>query len=244
MLDAAFDDAEAAQRCVEIALKNASRRTIPEGVEDLLQFGREHLVPVLAEELGPRIVAMLFEDLTSDLGKLRRSDIRVAPAQRAFRRPSTVPRITLSPASEVPSSSRPSLTTIQSPAPRDSLPAQRPVVAIVEGDRWRRAPIARALVQSGCDVLPLDSSAAALDHLHRGHAERVDVVIMEITSDDDRHLLAELITRFPSVRAIAWTEAEADDASRTHTTAGLVAYAYLPRASAPAQVAEAARRLV
>jgi hypothetical protein len=243
MLDAAFDDPEQAQRCVEIALKNASRRTIPEGVEDLLQFGREHLVPVLAEELGPRIVQMLFEDLASELGKLRRSDVRFAPAPRAFRRPSTAPRVTLSPASEVPVSSRP-LNTIQSPAPRDSLPAQRPVVAIVEGDRWRRAPIARALVQGGCDVLPLDSSAAALDHLHRGHAERIDVVILEIATDDDRLLLRELVMRFPSVRAIAWTEASADETGQRLTTAGIVAFAHLPRAAAPAQVAEAARRLV
>ncbi|MGZ3453772.1 MAG: hypothetical protein ACXVEF_29475 [Polyangiales bacterium] len=245
MLDAAFDDPEAAQRCVELALKNASRRTIPESLEELLQFGREHLVPVLAEELGPRIVAMLFEDLTNELGNLRRSEVRFAPTPRAFRRPSTAPRITLSPASEVPPSSGPSLNTIQSPAPRESLPAAaRPVVAIVEGDRWRRAPIARALVQGGCDVLPLDSSAAALDHLPRGHAERIDVVVMEIVAEDDRLLLRQLVSRFPSVRVIAWTEAAAEEAGLQLTTAGLVAFAHLPRAAAPAQVAEAARRLV
>jgi hypothetical protein len=216
MLDAAFDDPEVAQRCVELALKSASRITIPDGVEELLAFGREHLVPVLSDELGPRIVAMLFEDLVTDLRKLRKSEIRFAPVPRAFRRSSTVPRLTLSPASEVPSS-RPSLTTIQSPAPRDSLPAGRPVVALVEGDRWRRAPIARQLVQNGCDVLPLDSSAAALDHLH------------------------QLRTRFPAARIVAWSN---DPAASEHArTAGFEQVVELSRTVSPASVADAAKKL-
>lgn len=245
MLDAAFDDPDVANRCIELALKNAGRLTIPETVDELLRFGREHLVPVLSDELGPRIVSMLFEDLANELGKLRRSDMRLAVTPRQFRQPSTIPRLTVPPitVSEVPSSSRRN-PTIQSPEPRESLPATRPLIAIVESDRWSRAPIARVLVQSGCDVLPLDGSRAALDHLHRAPSDRIDVVVTEIASSDDALLLRELRARFPAVRVVAWSQLPSEQASRTLSTAGVSSFHVVPRTAPASHVADAVRRLV
>lgn len=152
MLEAAFDDREAAARCVELALVRANRETIPVNTEELLAFGREHLCPVLAEELGPRIVQALFDDLAAELASLRRSDTRVVAALGRIAA-SSIPRLTVPPITEVPQS----LPTIQSPAPTDDV-ATRKVIALVERDRWTRAMIARVLVQTGFDVLPLDNT--------------------------------------------------------------------------------------
>ncbi len=149
MLDAAFDDRESADRIVDGALESAGRSTLPEASEELLAFGREHLCPMLAEELGPRLVAALFEDLVAELSQLRRSDTRLASPRTIL---SNVPPLTVPPITEVPAS----LPTIQSPAPTDSS-ALRKVVAVVERDRWTRASVARVLVQCGFDVLPLDT---------------------------------------------------------------------------------------
>lgn len=151
MLDAAFDDKDIAARAVELALKNAGRRTIPDSIDEMLVFGREHLCPVLADELGPRLVQALFDDLIGELGNLRRSEMRFAAPRRMK---SSVPRLTVPPITEVP---RP-LPTMLSPAPNGE-GGTRKVVAIVEQDRWTRASVARVLVQAGFDVLPLDSEA-------------------------------------------------------------------------------------
>ena len=151
MLDAAFDDKDTAARCVELALKNAGRRTIPETIDDMIRFGREHLCPALADELGPRLVQALFDDLIADLAQLRRSDTRVAVPRRMK---SSIPRLTVPPITELPRA----LPTVHSPPPSEES-ASRKVVAIVEQDRWARAAVARVLVQSGFDVLPLDSEA-------------------------------------------------------------------------------------
>lgn len=176
MLDAAFDDKEAANRCVEVALANAGRETIPESATDLLTFGQEYLCPVLAEELGPRIVQALFDDLCSELAQLRRSSLRVATA-KPFK--SSVPRLTVPPITEVPRS----LPTIHSPAPNDDVTARK-VIALVERDRWTRASIARVLVQSGFDVLPLDSTDELLQ-------ARVDAIVFvgEAKGDQPRSVV-------------------------------------------------------
>lgn len=150
MLDAAFDDKEVGARCVELALKNAGRQTIPESVDGMLLFCSQHLNPTLADELGPRLVQALFDDLTTELSKLRRSNMRLA-APRSI---TSAPRLTVPPITELPRA----LPTIHSPAPNDDI-ATRKVIAIVEKDRWKRASVARVLVQSGYDVLPLDSEA-------------------------------------------------------------------------------------
>lgn len=152
MLDAAFNDSESAARVVELALINAGRQTIPESSEELLAFGREFLCPVLADELGPRLVQALFDDLVAELAVLRRSDTRVA-ALNVRIVTSSIPRLTVPPITEVPRS----LPTIHSPAPNDDATARK-VVALVERDRWTRASIARVLVQSGFDVLPVDNT--------------------------------------------------------------------------------------
>lgn len=247
LLDAAFDDADLAERCLERALRDANRVTVPDRVDDLLVFGRGHLVPILAEELGPRLAATLFEDLEHELVKLRKSDARVAPP-RAFRRPSTAPRLTVPAVDRSPAiateAPRSPLPTIQSPEPRDSLPADRPVLALVEGDGFARAPVARALVRAGFDVLPLDSPAAVLDFCHRESTRtRIHVVVVEIDGDVDA-ALAALRERDADLRVLAWTRARPESAADRLVRVGVSRFAVVSRTATAAQLVEAARRLL
>lgn len=181
MLEAAFDDADSAARCIELALVGAGRHTVPESVEDLLDFGREHLCPILAEELGPRIVQALFDDLIAELNALRRSDTRVS-ALRPLE-------------SGISGLAGGNLPTIQSPAPSED-DGVRKVIALVERDRWTRAAVARVLVQSGFDVLPLDTT----DDLSE---VEVDAVVVVGQSQSVRHATTIAIPRDASSAQIA-----------------------------------------
>jgi len=237
MLDAAFDDRETAARCMELALLNASRRTIPQSIDEMLAFGREHLLPIMADELGPRIVQALFEDLTGELARLRRSDVH-----SAMPRPmkSSVPRLTVPPVdgeggevvSEVPVSN----PTIHSPAPSED-PAARPVIAIVEADRWTRASIARVLVQGGYDVLPLDGPSALGDLPYE-----IDIMVIDV-GEAEIEAIRALREKRPNVRIVAWTKVEASEAGRRLRDAGIAHHAAIARAATSAQVADAVRSL-
>ncbi len=243
MLEAAFDEPELAERCITAALLDAGRDDVPADTEELLAFGREHLVPILAEELGPRIVSMLFEDLVSDLARLRRSDIRLTdPTPRAL---GALGPLTLPPLRDFEQRPHTPAPTMHSPAPRESLPAIRAVVAIIESDRWVRAPIARGLVQAGYDVLPLDSATSLLDLFRDGEAsERIDVVVTEVTSPEDAAVLRELRLRRPNARVVAWTRATSELAAGRVAQSGIASFSVVPRNVAAARVVEAARRLL
>jgi len=230
MLDAAFDDREVAARCMELALVNAGRRTVPQAIEEMLSFGREHLLPIMAEELGPRIVQALFDDLAAELARLRRSDIH-----SAMPRPlkSSIPKLTVPPIiSEAPRSN----PTIQSPAPNEDA-STRPVIAIVEADRWARASLARVLVQSGFDVLPLDAPTGAIDLPYE-----IDVIVIDV-GESELDALSALCQRRPRLRVLAWTKLDAADAGQRLGAAGVAQHAAIPRTASTAQIAEALRRL-
>jgi len=230
MLDAAFDDPEMAARCMELSLTHAGRRTVPSAVEEMLAFGREHLLPIMAEELGPRIVQALFDDLAAELALLRRSDVHTA-MPRPFK--SSLPRLTVPPViSELPSA-----PTIQSPAPSEDA-VTRPVIAIVEEDRWTRASLARVLVQGGCDVLPLDGPSALADLSYD-----IDVIVIDV-SDVELRAVRVLREKRPALRVLAWTKLEAIEAGRLLGEAGITAFDAIPRTAPPARVADAVRALV
>ena len=230
MLDAAFDDREVAARCMELALVNAGRRTVPQASDEMLSFGREHLLPVMAEELGPRIVQALFDDLAAELARLRRSDIH-----SAMPRPlnSSIPKLTVPPIiSEAPRSN----PTIQSPAPNEDASA-RPVIAIVEGDRWTRASLARVLVQNGFDVLPLDTPNGALDLPYE-----IDVIVIDV-GENELNALQAFCQNRPRLRVLAWTKLDAAEAGRKLAAVGVSHHGAIPRSASTAQIAEALRRL-
>lgn len=230
MLDAAFDDRETAARCMDLALTRAGLRTVPEGIDETLQFGREHLLPILAEELGPRLVQALFEDLTAEL--MRRSAVHAA-ADRAST--SSAPRLTVPPIiSERPRSN----PTIHSPAPADDAAPARPIIAVVEPDRWVRASVARVLVQNGCDVLPLDEPTALVDAPYE-----IDVVVIDLGRAELEAVRA-LAARRRGLRVVAWTRLETSDATRRLDEIGVARTAAVPRTAPTAHLADTVRTLL
>lgn len=196
MLEAAFDDHESMRRTLDVALRGAARTTLPESIDDVLAFARDHLQPLLAEELGPRTVQMLLDDLCAELSRMRRSSVRMARV--ALRRiASPVEPLTLGPVSE-------GHPTIRSPEPNEALPSERPLVAIADGDRWARAPIARALLQAGFDVLPLEGPADLLDVCACGDLQRrFDALIIDPDAPDAEAAVAALHTLRPAVRVLS-----------------------------------------
>jgi hypothetical protein len=246
MLTAAFDDDAAARACIASALARAGCDRLPDEPDDLMAFTRDHVVPILTEELGPRLVAMLFEDLVAETAFLRRSETRLAhPIGRALRRLTTSSGLSSTatrPANRAKRALAP-MPTIQSPEPRDSAPPCRPLVAVAERDRWRRAQVARALVQAGFDVLPLDDLEVLVGALEAGEDAPFDLLITDLV-DDLEGRLAALRERRPHLRVLAWTDRSPEEGSSLLAAAGVDGFAFLPRAAPLPRLGDAARRLL
>lgn len=192
-LATACADGELAHRCVNTALRSAGLTAMPEEMESLLQFALEHLEPVLAEELGPRMARTMMEDLEEEIHRVRRSTVRMARV--ALKRVPTPAMPKTVPPTPVP--------TVRSPAPRESLPVTRPVVALVDDDRWSRSSLARTLLQAGCDVLPLDSPRDLIESFVDAAPDtHVDVVVIDAREPRAPEAIAALLHALPRVRVV------------------------------------------
>lgn len=131
-LDLAFGDDNSGRVLVHAALRSARRATLPEDPDAVLDFVRAHMMGALMEELGPRVVSALLEQLDEDLHQAPPSERRAIEDH---------PVVT----SEVPKSSGVRL---------------RSCVLLIDEDRFARSNLARTLITSSCDVsaaeTPLD----------------------------------------------------------------------------------------
>lgn len=191
-LEATCADSELAQRCIATALRAANLPAVPDEIESLLAFARLSLEPVLAEELGPRTAHAIMQDLEAEIVRVRRSTVRMARV--ALKRIATPASPVTVPPTPVP--------TVHSPAPRDSLPAGRPVVAIVDHDRWARASLARALLQAGCDVLPLDGPTELRELFADAEETHVDAVVIDHTGSGAAEAIAALLCVLPAAKVL------------------------------------------
>lgn len=192
-LAAACADGELAHRCVNAALRSADLVSMPEEMDSLLQFALDHLEPVLAEELGPRIARTMMEDLEEEMHRVRRSTVRMARV--ALKRVPTPAMPKTVPPTPVP--------TVRSPAPRESLPVTRPVVALVDEDRWARASLARTLLQAGCDVLPLDTPRDLIESFVDAAPDtHVDVLVIATREAHAPEAIAALLHALPRARVV------------------------------------------
>jgi len=192
-------DSELAQRCLAAALASAAVALVPEDFDALLGFAHQHLEPVLAEELGPRTAQTMIAELEAEIVTVRRSAVRPV-ARVALKRVPTPAAQNAPPVTE--STRPPSSPTVHSPAPRDSLPASRPVVGLVDPDRWGRTTIARSLLQAGCDVLPLDGPTELLEMFTRGTDARIDVLVIDLGESGAAEAIAAMLAVLPLARVL------------------------------------------
>lgn len=182
VLDAAFGDEHSGRVLVHAALRTARRSSLPGEPDHLLDFVRAYMVGTLTEELGPRIVSALLDELAAELFE--------APA------PPSTGRRALTPRAVVPPSQAPAT----SDAPKSSGVRVRSNVALVDPDRFARASLARALVANGCDVSVADG---ALDV--RSLQERIDVAIVSMNAPEVAAILGALVAKSIDPKVIAVT---------------------------------------
>jgi CheY-like chemotaxis protein len=148
------------------ALSAAGLTELPTSTAEILEFAREHLLPVLADQLGARAAIAFMASATSRIGP-RESD-----APPSARRP--IARV------QVRSSSAP----VEKPAPSHAAAtvaavgeATRGVWLLVEQDPVARVSLARALVQCRVSVrvvATMDDLSAAL-----ASAEPIDAAVVD-----------------------------------------------------------------
>jgi len=67
LLESAFGEDSTGRAFVQNALRTSRRNALPAEPDALLDFVRAHLVGALTEELGPRMVSALLDDLSNEL---------------------------------------------------------------------------------------------------------------------------------------------------------------------------------
>lgn len=129
LLDAAFGEESTAHEFLQNALRASRRTTLPGDPDALLDFVRAYLMGPLAEELGPRTVSALLDELSNELARGR--------PQRA------------------PSSARMPIAATE--PPKSSGVRLRASVLLCDGDRFQRASLARSLLATSFDVAAADT---------------------------------------------------------------------------------------
>ncbi len=136
VLDTAFGDDHSGRVLLHAALRSARRLSLPSGTEAVLDFVRAHMMSALTEELGPRVVSALLDDLATELAKL---DVDDPPSARV-----AIP--------------------VTSELPRSSGVRLRARVILVDDDRFARSNLARTLVTAACDVAAAESALDIRGH--------------------------------------------------------------------------------
>lgn len=176
LLDAAFGEESLGHDFVQNALRASRRTTLPGDPDGLLDFVRAYLMAPLAEELGPRMVSALLDDLTNELARER------SPSSRQG----------------APSSTRMPIAATE--PPKSSGVRLRASVLLCDGDRFQRASLARSLLATSFDVTvaetPLD--VLATDGF-------IDVAILDMNIPDVAAVLGALRSKQPDIRVIAVT---------------------------------------
>jgi CheY-like chemotaxis protein len=167
-LETAYGSAGDASAAVERALHRANRTDFPVSIPEILAFARAGLLPVLSDDLGPRLAMAVLDDFLAKHEE--RSGIRKKDA----------------PASSAPASAKKPLGRI-AVRPRKVAEPRRARLLLVDADRVGRTALARALLREGFEVAAV-GSLEELGQLVRS-GEGVDVVVL-----DDRHPGRLLVT--------------------------------------------------
>lgn len=271
LLRTAYADENRAAVIVQRALSAADLDALPELSTDLLEFVKTFLVPMMTNEVGPRLVAALLDDLEAEIEHEKAtgdpfSSSRLAVSTRLpppgedyaqsepklprGRQPSLSDLVTPM-HSESPFDARtveiavpkiPAHSTAAPPPPtRKARKVARPAVILVDADRFGRASLARAMVQAQCDVTVLDDVGEVMKVLESN--EPLDVLVADVDGIEIDPLLRTLVRLRPDVPVVAWTKSTRAIAEHVLMTNSVQHYEIVPKGARSAEVIEVVRRL-
>jgi CheY-like chemotaxis protein len=240
LLSAAFDDPDRATAAVARSLAIARRDALPQDADEMLEFAREYVLPVVTDDLGPRLAAALIHDFEEELVAERSTQIPSEPNIPSSAFPSQ-PRGT--PASaRTPAASSAKMPVAPVSTPMGDRPSAtgarakvRAAVLLIDADRFGRAPLARSLVSGGCDVTAVETLADATEALQG--SEPIDIVML----DADHHALDALLRAVAAARPNAAVIARADRVASANSkmlASGIHDFAVRPKSALPKELIE------
>ncbi len=245
ILETTIPDRALAERAVRGALMDAHLDDVPEAFDELLPFVTVYLSLHLDDPERPWLVTSVIEDLEAEAEIARLGDSSSARMAVATRIPDRLPTIPAPADDEELTSVEIEIAPVVPRAPsvpRIPLRATRPSVLVIDGDRFKRSALARALVQGRCDVTVLDGGDEALRALTS--ADPIDVVVLDVDDSGSELLLQTLVTARPDTPVLAWTNAPAAVAEHVARVAGVRACAVVPRGALNAELHETLTRLL
>jgi CheY-like chemotaxis protein len=216
LLDSAYGSADDARAALDRALRAADRTDLPATVSEILAFVRTGLLPVLSEDLGPRLTMTLMEDFIA-AHEIRSS---VTAKESAPALPAT------------PAEARPRALSAR---PR------RLRLLLVDADRIGRATLARGLAREKCQVTVVDSIEELGQVVRSG--EQIDAAILDGQHPAKLLLMEVIVDRFPGVALVVRSAGE--EATRTLVHAlGVERFEVLPLGVSPDVLIAAVLRVV
>lgn len=245
LLETTIPDRGVWERAIRSGLSDAARDELPGEFDEVVAFVRAHLAKYLGDSERPWLISSVLEDLEAEaelskVGGELNSSARMAIATRIPARLATVP----APADDGTPSSAPVAVSVPKPpsVPRVTLRKERPAVLVVDGDRFKRSALARALVQFRCDVTVLDGGDEAVSVI--AGVDPIDVLVLDVDDAGAAKTLEALVATRPEVPVLAWTNAPAAVAEHLARVAGVRACAVAARSALNTEISEALNRLL
>ncbi len=238
LLTTALADDGKARRAIHEALVEARESSLPIDSVELLEFVKAYLVPHMQREVGPKLVAAMLEDLEALIEHEKAGD---SSSRMAISTRMPPPGEQAPPEIEFPRDAPPPDLEPMPPPKRVEMSESRPVVILLDTDRFGRAALARALVQGRCDVQVLDSPAEVVEVL-RGNAP-VHVLLTEIDGLELDAIFAALVETRPELPVIVRTKSPRSVAEHLLRTAGVANFDVIAKSSKNTEVIELVRTL-
>lgn len=186
-----------AERLLRSALTSARRAALPIEADELLDFARAYLAPLLGEHVGAHATLVFLEDLGRAL-----SGEEELPSRSRLR------------ASPVPAANGSAPPPSQRRWGRGAH-GEHLRLMLAHGDRFHRARLARQLVASGCEVLLVESFLEAI-----AIPEAPALALVDLGHESVDLLLTGMVTRSPGLRVLG-VAPRGHDADATFRQAGI-----------------------
>lgn len=241
ILETTVPDRAARERAIRGALVDAALTELPDSFDELLRFVRLHLPRFLADPDRPTLVQAVLEDFEAEaelarLGSDPNSSARMAVATRVPE-PLVAKQIERSQMGREPKSEPRNIAPHQNVAFRE-----RPAVLVVDDDRFKRAALARTLVQARCDVTVLDAADEAIEAIHGSDA--LDLLVIDVDAPGADAIISALVGARPGVPVLAWTFAAPAAAAHVTRILGVRACETVTRSALSNEVHRAVHRLL